>query len=85
MKRLYLPDDASSPGTLYLTLMAFQDLKDLEDCVSELQPGVFPDGFENSLFTGEYLMPTDMIEGDPADAAGGSVGRGGEGRVVDVI
>ncbi|CAB1119142.1 unnamed protein product [Ectocarpus sp. CCAP 1310/34] len=64
------------------------DLQDLEDCVSELKPGMFYDGFENSMFTGEYLMPSDMIEGDPAD---GGVGAGmGMGQrlapgVVDVI
>lgn len=56
--------------------------------MSELKPGVFYDGFENSMFTGEYLMPSDMIEGDPAD---GGVGAGmGMGQrlapgVVDVI
>lgn len=61
-----------------------QDLKDLEDSVSELKPEVFCDGFENSMFTGEYLMPSDMIEGDPADGgAGCGVGMGP--RVVDVV
>lgn len=61
-----------------------QDLQDLEDSVSELKPEVFPDGFENSMFTGEYLMPSDMIEGDPADGgAGCGVGIGP--RAVDVV
>lgn len=61
-----------------------QDLQDLEDSVSELKPEAFYDGFENSMFTGEYLMPSDMIEGDPADGgAGCGVGIGP--RVVDVV
>eukprot|EP00903_Cladosiphon_okamuranus_P018779 g17276.t1 len=63
--------------------VVFQDLNDLEDSVSELKPEVFPDGFENSMFTGEYLMPSDMIEGDPADGGAGCVGIGP--RVVDVV
>lgn len=52
--------------------------------MSELQPGVFYDGFENSMFTGEYLMPSDMIEGDPADGGPGC-GVGIGPRVVDVV
>lgn len=53
--------------------------------MSELQPGTFRDGFENSMFTGEYLSPTDLIEGDPADGAGVvgvGLGRGGGRGVV---
>ncbi|CAN0239188.1 unnamed protein product, partial [Hapterophycus canaliculatus] len=35
--------------------VVFQDLEDLEECIRELKPGAFCDGFENSMFTGEYL------------------------------
>lgn len=70
--------------TIPTILLPSQDLQDLEDSVSELQPEVFYDGFENSMFTGDYLMPSDMIEGDPADGgAGCGVGIGP--RVVDVV
>lgn len=71
-----------------------QDLKDLEECISELRPGAFPDGFENSMFTGEYLAPTDLMDRDPRDDAGVSIGggsvkgvggSGAGGAVVDVI
>lgn len=56
--------------------------------MSELEPEAFYNGFENSIFTGEYLMPSDEIEQHPAD---GGIGRGaGMGPsvapgVVDVI
>lgn len=61
--------------------------------MSELKPGLFTNGFENSMFTGEYLTSADLIEGDPAEAMGASVRmgsgreRGGAGApgVVDVI
>lgn len=75
-----------------------QDLSDLEECVSEIRPGTFPQGFENSMFTGEYLANADLMEGDPGErsGAGVSVGKGGamggmgmtgsaRGGVVDVI
>lgn len=69
-----------------------QDLEDLEDCVRELKPEVFPNGFENSIFTGEYLTSTDLIEGDPASiglglSGGGSINRvlGDAPGVIDVI
>ncbi|CAM9861587.1 unnamed protein product [Scytosiphon promiscuus] len=68
--------------------VVFQDLEDLEECVKELKPGKFHDGFENSMFTGDYLLPSDMIEGDPADgdAIGAGVGMGPRAQgVVDVI
>lgn len=56
--------------------------------MSELQPGTFQDGFENSMFTGEYLSSTDLIEGDPAEGVGVAAGFGkgaSMGGVVDVI
>ncbi|CAM9979721.1 unnamed protein product [Ascophyllum nodosum] len=65
--------------------VVFQDLKDLEDCVSDLQPGRFPNGFENSMFTGEYLAANDLIEGDPADGVGADFRFGDAPGVVDVI
>ncbi|CAM9117379.1 unnamed protein product, partial [Sphacelaria rigidula] len=58
--------------------VVFQDLSDLEECVSEIRPGTFPQGFENSMFTGEYLANADLMEGDPGErsGAGVSVGKG---------
>lgn len=94
---LEYPQSISCPS---LSVSAFfsQDLSDLEECVSELRPGIFPQGFENSMFTGEYLANADLMEGDPGErsGAGVSVGNGGtvggmgmtgsaRGGVVDVI
>ncbi|CAM9326777.1 unnamed protein product, partial [Choristocarpus tenellus] len=63
--------------------VVFQDLSDLEDCVSSLNPGIFTGGFENSMFTGEYLTRDGgggaWAEGDDVsiDKSPGVLGVGG--------
>lgn len=54
---------------------------DLEDCISELRPGAFRNGFENSMFTGEYLTSDDLIEGDPGVRVEVCSGKAGIGAL----